>query len=70
MEEALRPLKRLSAKAEEAFKKARLQYEIVANVAKLRAKENIKKATKILEKEGTADISYLLSAEEEAEPTL
>jgi putative DNA primase/helicase len=42
-----------------------------ANVAKLRAKENIKKATKILEKEATADISYLLSAEEEApEPTL
>jgi putative DNA primase/helicase len=71
MEEALRPLKRLSAKAEEAFKKARLEYEVVANVAKLRAQENKKKAEKILRKEATADISYLLSSEEEPpEPTL
>ena len=71
MEEALRPLKRLSAKAEQAFKKARLEYDVVANVAKLRAQENIKKATKILQKQSTADIKYLLSADEEApEPTL
>jgi putative DNA primase/helicase len=71
MEEALRPLKRLSARAEEAFKKARLEYDVVANVAKLRAQENMKKATKILQKESTADIAFLLSAEEEApEPTL
>lgn len=71
MEEALRPLKRLSAKAEEVFKKARLEYDVVANVAKLRVQENIKRATKILKQESTADIGYLLSAVEEApEPTL
>ncbi|MGB6797896.1 MAG: YfjI family protein [Xanthobacteraceae bacterium] len=71
MEEALRPLKRLSIKAEEAFKKARLEYEVEVNVAKLRAQENIKRATKILQKESTADVAFLLSTEEEApEPTL
>jgi putative DNA primase/helicase len=71
MEEALRPLKRLSGKAEEAFKKARLEYEVVANVANLRAKENVRKATKIIEKDSTADISYLLGGEGEAsEPIL
>ena len=51
MEEALRPLKRLSAKAEDAFKKARLAYGVAANVAKLRAQENMRKATKLLQKE-------------------
>ncbi len=71
MEEALRPLKRLSAKAEEAFKKACTEYDVVANVAKLRDKENKNRATKILKQEPTADIGYLLSAEDEApEPTL
>jgi Protein of unknown function (DUF3987) len=71
MEEALRPLKRLAAKADEAFKKTRLEHEVVANVAKLRAQENMKKATKLLKKESTADIGYLLSSEEEVpEPTL
>ena len=71
MEESLRPLKRLAAKAEEVFKKARLEYDVVANVAKLRAQENMKRATKILKQEATADIGYLLSGEEEApEPTL
>ena len=71
MEEALRPLKRLSAKAEEEFKKARLEHEVVANVAKLRAQENRKKAEKTLKKKPTADIGYLLSPEgEKPEPTL
>ena len=71
MEEALRSLKRLSAKAEQAFKKAHLEYEVAANVANLRAKENKKKATKILEKDSTANIGYLLSGEEDAsEPVL
>jgi putative DNA primase/helicase len=71
MEEALRPVKRLSAKAEEIFKEARLEHEVLASVAKLRAQENMKKAAKVLNKEPTADISYLLSSEEEApEPTL
>ena len=71
MEEALRPLKRLSAKAEEEFKKARLAYGVVANVAKLRAQENMRKATKLLQKELSADISYLFTADDEVpEPTL
>ncbi len=71
MEEALRPLKILSAKAEAAFKKACLEYEVTANVTKLRAQENMKKATKLLQKEPTADISYLFSPEDDApEPTL
>ena len=71
MEEALWPLKQLSAKAEDAFKKARFTYDVAANVAKLRAQENIKKATKLLQNDPTADISDLIKSEEEApEPTL
>jgi putative DNA primase/helicase len=71
MEEALRPLKRIFAKAEEAFKKAELEHKVLANVAELRAKERMKKAAAVLKREPTADISYLLSSEDEApEPTL
>ena len=71
MEEALRPLKQLSVKAEDAFKKARRAYNVEANVAKLRAQENMKKATKLLQNDFTADISYLINSEDEVpEPTL
>ena len=71
MEEALRPLKRLSAKAEEEFTKARLEYEVAANVVKLRAQENIKKASKLLQKDSKANISDLLSFENQTpEPIL
>ena len=53
MEEALAPLKILSAKAEPAFKKECFEYQVTANVTKLRAQENMKKATKLLQKEFT-----------------
>jgi len=71
MEEALRALKSLSEKAEEEFKKARLEYEVVANVAKLRIQENMKKAAKLLKEDSKEDVSYLLGPEDEAPvPTL
>jgi putative DNA primase/helicase len=70
MEETLRPLKRLSANAEQEFKEARVEHQLAANVAKLRAQENVKKAQKLLRGESTADIGYLLAEEETPEPTL
>jgi putative DNA primase/helicase len=71
MEEALWPLKQLSAKAEDAFNKTRFAYDVAANVAKLRAQENMKKATKLLQNDPTADISDLIKSEKETpEPTL
>ena len=48
----------------------RFTYDVAANVAKLRAQENIKKATKLLQNDPTADISLIKSEEEAPEPTL
>jgi putative DNA primase/helicase len=71
MEEALRPLKQLSAKAEDAFNKASIAHEVGTSVAKLRAQANIKKAKNLLQNEPNADISDLVSAEDAVpEPTL
>src|SRR6516164_4940464 len=71
MEEALRPLRTLSAMAEDELKKEMAEYEVMASVVKLRRDENLKQAAKILRKDRTADISSLLETEEQTvAPTL
>jgi putative DNA primase/helicase len=68
MEEGLRPLRKLSAVAEDNLKKEMTTYEVMAAAAKLRHDENVKQAGKILRKDRKADISPLLEAEEEISP--
>jgi putative DNA primase/helicase len=71
MEEALRPLRKLSAMAEEELKKETAAYEVMASAAKLRREENVKQAAKILRKDRKADVSSLLEAEgQTSAPTL
>ena len=71
MENALRPLKRLSAKAEETFKKDNAAFAVAAILDNLRAQENKKKAAKLLQDNYAADVGYLFTTEGEApEPIL
>jgi hypothetical protein len=71
MEEALRPLRKLSAMAEEVLKKEYATYEVSASVAKLRHDQNVKKAAGLLNKDPKADVSSLLEPEQQtSEPTL
>ncbi len=71
MEEALRPLKRLSVRAETEFKTAQANYLTTAKVAKLRADVAHKEAAKQLAKDALADVSSLLKiVPQEEEPTL
>jgi putative DNA primase/helicase len=71
MEETLRPLRKLSAIAEEVLKKENATYEVTATAAKLRREENLKQAAKILRKDRTVDVSSLLEvAENTSPPTL
>jgi hypothetical protein len=71
MEEALRPLKRLSVRAETEFKTAQANYQATAKVAKLRADVAHKEAAKQLAKDALADVSSLLKiVPQEEEPTL
>jgi hypothetical protein len=71
MEEVLKPLHRLSAIAQEKLKKDMATYEVMAAIAKLRHKDNMDKASKILKKDRDADVSYLLEGEGKvSEPTL
>jgi putative DNA primase/helicase len=68
MEEALRPIKQLSATAEEQFTTAQVRYEVDAAAAKIRHDANVRAAAKIVQKDRTADISSLLEEVSEAEP--
>jgi Protein of unknown function (DUF3987) len=71
MEEMLRPLRKLSAIAENTLKKELVAFEVKATAAKILRDENLKKAAKILRKDQTADISLLLdTGEQSSEPTL
>jgi len=71
MEEALRPLKKLAVTAEDIFGQAQDQHEIRAKVSKLQADENTRRAAKLLKGNPTADVSSLLSANDNSEePTL
>jgi putative DNA primase/helicase len=68
MEEALRPLRKLSAMAEESLKKEMITYEVTAASAKLRRDENLKQAAKILRKDRKADVSSLIEEEQISTP--
>ena len=71
MEEVLKPLHKLSAIALEKLKKDTATYEVTAAIAKLRHKDNMEKASKILRKDRGADVSSLLEGKDEvSEPTL
>jgi hypothetical protein len=71
MEEALRPLRKLSSMAEEVLKKEYATYEVSASVAKLRHDQSVKKAAGLLKKDPKADVSSLLEPEQQtSEPTL
>jgi putative DNA primase/helicase len=68
MEEALRPLRKLSAMAEERLESELAAYEVMARAAKLRHEENIKQAAKILRKDRKADVNSLLADEDQDSP--
>jgi Protein of unknown function (DUF3987) len=68
MEDALRPIRKLSALAEEYLKKEMVSYEVTAASAKLRRDENLKQAAKILRKDRKADVSSLLEEEQGSIP--
>jgi putative DNA primase/helicase len=72
MEETLRPLRKLSAMAEDTLKKEMAAYEVTATTAKIIREENVKKAAKVLRKDTKADVSLLLDTNEQGgpEPTL
>jgi hypothetical protein len=71
MEEALRPLKRLSVEAEAKFKTAQANYQATAKAAKLRADVAHKEAAKQLAKDALADVSNLLKiVPQEEQPML
>jgi putative DNA primase/helicase len=58
MEEALRPLKRLCAEADRAFKEAQDTHDVDEKIAKIQAAEALKKASKLLgEKSRSAEAS-------------
>jgi putative DNA primase/helicase len=68
MEEALRPIKQLSAIAEQQFNAAQARYEVDAAAAKIRRDANVRVAAEIVRKDRTADISSLLEEVSEVEP--
>ena len=68
MEETLRPLRKLSAMAEECLKTEMVRYEVTAASAKLRRDENLRQAAKILRKDPKADVSSLLEEEQTSIP--
>jgi putative DNA primase/helicase len=70
MDEALRPIKLLSAVAEEKFREEQARHAVVAAAAKLRRDENIRAASSILKKNRNADVTYLLEEANEQVPTL
>jgi putative DNA primase/helicase len=70
MDEALRPLKQLSALAEQQFKADQARYTVDAAAAKVRRDENLRAATKIIRADRNADISYLLDETPDGEPNL
>jgi Protein of unknown function (DUF3987) len=70
MDEALRPIKLLSAVAEKKFREEQARHAIVAAAAKLRRDENIRAASSILKKDRNADVTYLLEEVNEQVPTL
>jgi putative DNA primase/helicase len=70
MDEASRPIKQLSAAAEQEFKAELARHAVVAVAAKLRRDENLRAAAKIIKADHNADVSYLLEDTEETEPTL
>jgi putative DNA primase/helicase len=67
MEEALRPLRKLSVIAEERLKKELATFEITAAANKLRRYENMREAAKILRNNRKADVSLLLEADDPTE---
>ncbi len=62
MTQALAPLKRLAARAQEAYCVARAQWELDARATKLRGEEGEKQARVLIKKNSTADVSSLLAA--------
>jgi hypothetical protein len=71
MEEALRPLKRLAAAAEDTFRQAQAEHAVRAKIAKLRSDGNMKEAARRLKRDPSVDVSDLLAAEELSQgPTL
>jgi putative DNA primase/helicase len=70
MDEALRPIKQLTAAAAQNFNKDQASHAVAAMAAKLRRDENLRAAAKIIKANPEADVSYLLEETEEAEPTL
>lgn len=70
MDEALRPLKQLSALAEQQFKADQARYTVDAAAAKVRRDENLRSAAKIIRTDRNADISYLLEETPDGEPSL
>jgi putative DNA primase/helicase len=70
MEEALRPLKQLSATARKIFEDEKAKHSVSAAAAKLRRDEHIRAAANIMKKDPSADISYLLEDAAEEEPKL
>jgi putative DNA primase/helicase len=70
MDEALRPIKQLSAAAEQQFKADQARHAVAAAAAKLRREENLRAAAKIIKTDKDSDISYLLEEAEQTEPTL
>jgi len=72
MEETLRPLRRLSAIAEDVLRKQMVAHEVSATAEKLRRDENLKKAAKMLRKDQKADIGILLESDDKTSeaPTL
>ena len=68
MEDALRAVKRLEAKAQEAFNTALVAHALVAKEQKLRSDAAKKSARKLVEKNITADISDLLKVARQDDP--
>src|ERR1700738_1856336 len=60
MDEALRPIKQLTAVAEEKFNEDQARHAVAGEAAKLRRDENLRAAAKIIKKDRKADISFLL----------
>lgn len=70
MDEALRPIKQLTAVAEQKFNEDQARHAVAAAAAKLRRDENLRAAAKIIKKDRKADISFLLEETNETDPTL
>jgi putative DNA primase/helicase len=71
MEAVLNPLHRLSAAALEQHEKDMATYTVTSAIAKLRHKDNVEKASKILKKDRGADVRSLIEDDDEiSEPTL